>query len=190
MSVLRKPTEAEASARFSANAETSVTMSEFDTRAFRSALGSYTTGVTVITTRNSSGVAVGLTINSFAAVSLDPPLVLWSLSLNSSSLPAFKECKHYAINVLAQDQQALSQRFAATQTDKFAGLDFVLGATGAPLLSGCCAWFEFRNEVRHDGGDHLIFVGRVEGFARSDQPPLVFQGGQYRQLGSSLNDRR
>jgi len=165
-------------------------MSEFDARALRKALGSYTTGVTVITTRTSDGVTAGLTINSFASVSLDPPLVLWSLSLHSPSLPAFQNCSHYAINVLAQDQQALSQRFAATRTDKFAGLDFTLGAVGAPLLPGCCAWFECRNEAHHAGGDHLIFVGQVEGYARSDQPPLVFQGGQYHQLGPSLKSQR
>jgi len=162
-------------------------MNRFDSRAFRNALGSYTTGVAVITTGTQDGSAAGLTINSFASVSLDPPLVLWSLSLYSLSLPAFQNCSHYAINVLAQDQQALSQRFAVTQPDKFAGLDFTLGTAGVPLLPGCCAWFECRNETHHAGGDHLIFVGQVESFARSDRPPLVFQGGQYRQLGPSLN---
>ncbi|HUW38061.1 MAG TPA: flavin reductase family protein [Rhodocyclaceae bacterium] len=165
-------------------------MSEFDTRAFRNALGSYPTGVTVITARAQDGSTAGLTINSFASVSLDPPLVLWSLSLHSPSLPAFQNCSHYAINVLAQDQQVLSQRFAATQADKFAGLDFTVGAGGALLLPGCCAWFECRNETHHAGGDHLIFVGQVEGFAISNRPPLVFQGGQYRQLGPLLNGQR
>ncbi|OIQ99043.1 FMN reductase (NADH) NtaB [mine drainage metagenome] len=165
-------------------------MNRFDPRAFRNALGSYTTGVAVITTRTQDGSAAGLTINSFASVSLDPPLVLWSLSLYSLSLPAFQNCSHYAINVLAQDQQALSQRFAAPQADKFVGLDFTVGAGGALLLPGCCAWFECRNETHHAGGDHLIFVGQVESFARFDRPPLVFQGGQYRQLDPSLNGQR
>jgi flavin reductase (DIM6/NTAB) family NADH-FMN oxidoreductase RutF len=154
-------------------------MRDFDTRAFRNALGSYATGVTVITARGRDGSPIGLTINSFASVSLDPPLVLWSLSLYSPSLPVFQNCSHYAINVLAQGQQALSTRFAATRTDKFEGVDFTPGAGGAPLLPGCCAWFECRNEAHHAGGDHLIFVGQVEGYAHFDEPPLVFQGGSY-----------
>lgn len=168
----------------------SVTMSEFDTRAFRNALGSYATGVAVITALGRDGSPAGLTINSFASVSLDPPLVLWSLSLYSPSLPIFQNCSHYAINVLAQGQQALSTRFAATQTDKFEGVAFTPGAGGAPLLPGCCAWFECRNEAHHAGGDHLIFVGQVESFARFDQPPLVFQGGGYHALSRSLTGQR
>ena len=160
--------------------------SKFNTRGFRTALGSFATGVAVITARDREGSPTGITINSFASVSLDPPLVLWSLSLHSPSLPVFRNCSHYAINVLAQDQQALSKRFAATRTDKFAGVDFTLGAGDLPLLPGCCAWFECRNEAHHAGGDHLIFVGKVESFARSDQPPLVFQGGEYHALDRSL----
>lgn len=162
-------------------------MRNFDTRAFRDALGSYATGVAVITARGRDGSLAGVTINSFASVSLDPPLVLWSLSLNSPSLPLFRNCSHYAINVLAQDQQALSKRFAATRADRFVGVDFAPGAGDAPLLSGCCAWFECRNVAHHSGGDHLIFVGQVDGFARFDRPPLVFQGGEYHPLGRSLH---
>lgn len=156
---------------------------EFDTHAFRAALGTFATGVTIITTRSDSGEYAGLTANSFNSVSLDPPLVLWSLSLYSPSLPLFQNCSHYAINILAQDQMELSRRFAMSNIDKFAGLDFVLGAGGAPLLPGCCAWFECRNEVRHAGGDHIIFVGLVETFLRHEGiAPLVYQGGGYRGL--------
>jgi flavin reductase (DIM6/NTAB) family NADH-FMN oxidoreductase RutF len=153
-----------------------------DTRAFRSALGMFATGVTVITTRSERGEYAGFTANSFNSVSLDPPLVLWSLSLYSPNLPLFQNCSHYAINVLAADQVELSQRFAAPAIDRFAGVEFSPGLGGAPLLPGCCAWFECRNEARHAGGDHIIFVGLVEKFSHQDKAPLVFQGGRYRGL--------
>ncbi len=160
---------------------------KFSTRAFRNALGSYATGVAVITARGPDSSLAGVTINSFASVSLDPPLVLWSLALNSPSLLLLRNCSHYAINVLAQDQQELSQRFAATRTDKFAGLAFTPGAGDAPLLPGCCAWLECRHEAQHPGGDHLILVGRVDSFVRFDRPPLLFLGGEYHALGRSLS---
>ncbi len=157
-------------------------------RAFRKALGSYATGVTVITARDPDGSLAGVTINSFASVSLDPPLVLWSLALDSPSLPLLRNCDHYAINVLAQDQRELSQRFAATRTDKFAGLAFTAGAGDAPLLPGCCAWLECRHEAQYPGGDHLILVARVDDFVHFDRPPLLFRGGEYHTLGHSLRE--
>lgn len=159
---------------------------DFDTRAFRSALGSFATGVTVITARGANNELAGLTVNSFASVSLTPPLVLWSLSLYSPVLAVFQHCSHYAINVLAADQADLSDHFAKSTNDrsgeKFSGLEFDTGRGGAPLLPGCCARFECRNETRHAGGDHLIFVGLVEKFVREDRAPLLFQGGRYRRL--------
>jgi 3-hydroxy-9,10-secoandrosta-1,3,5(10)-triene-9,17-dione monooxygenase reductase component len=154
----------------------------FDARAFRSALGMFATGVAVITARTEGAQHAGLTVNSFSSVSLDPPLVLWSLSLYSASLPLFQHCSHYAINILSANQIDLSQRFATSDNEKFAGLDFSPGVGGAPLLPGCCAWFECRNEARHAGGDHIIFVGLVERFRREDREPLVFQGGRYRKV--------
>jgi flavin reductase (DIM6/NTAB) family NADH-FMN oxidoreductase RutF len=154
-----------------------------DSRELRRSLGKFATGVTVITTRAEDGRPVGFTANSFSAVSLDPPLVLWNLSLTSPSLAHFERCSHYAVNVLAHDQMALSQRFASAIHDKFDGLAFEDGAGGAPLIPGCCAWFECANEVRHSGGDHLIFVGRVERFARAERPPLLYHGGHYCVLG-------
>ena len=161
-------------------------MTAFDSREFRSALGSFATGIAVITTRGAKGELAGLTVNSFASVSLDPPLVLWSLSLYSPSLAAFQNCSHYAINILSAEQEDLSKRFSrpseAMPGGKFAGLDFELGGGGVPLLRDCCAWFECRNETRHAGGDHLIFVGLVEQYRREDRPPLLFHGGQYRTL--------
>lgn len=160
----------------------------FDAKAFRNALGCFATGITVITARGAHGEPVGLTINSFASVSLDPPLILWSLSLYSPSLAIFQNCSHYAINVLAAHQTDLSRRFSRpggeTSEGKFAGLEFEQGCGGASLLPECCAWFECRNETRHAGGDHLIFIGQVEKFRRTDRPPLLFHGGQYRTLGA------
>ena len=153
-----------------------------DHRALRAAFGAFATGVTVVTALDPDGRAIGLTVNSFNTVSLDPPLVLWSLSLASPKLEAFRAASHFAVNVLAADQQALSERFARRNSDKFAGIEWREGLGGAPLLAGCCAVLECRNEVQHAGGDHLVFIGRVEGCSRQDKAPLVFHGGRYRQL--------
>ena len=153
-----------------------------DSRSLRDALGEFATGVAVVTARAADGQPVGVTINSFASVSLEPPLVLWSLSLQSPSLPVFEACSHYAVNILAADQIELSQRFSQSQNDRFAGIDTTGGAGGTPLLPGCCAWFECRNEVRYPGGDHIILLGYVEDFQRAEKPPLIFHGGQYRKL--------
>lgn len=153
-----------------------------DLRLLRDALGEFATGVTVITARTASGQAVGVTINSFASVSLEPPLVLWSLGLTSPTLAAFESCRHYAVNVLAADQEEFSQRFSQSLDDRFAGIEMKVGAGGTPILPGCCAWFECRNEMRYSGGDHLIFVGYVESFRREERAPLIFHGGRYRAL--------
>jgi flavin reductase (DIM6/NTAB) family NADH-FMN oxidoreductase RutF len=153
-----------------------------DLRRLRDALGEFATGVTVVTARAADGQPVGVTINSFASVSLEPPLVLWSLGVESPSLEVFEACSHYAINVLAADQTEFSQRFSQSQSDKFAGIDLKVGAGGAPILPGCCARFECRNEARYPGGDHVILVGYVESFHREEKPPLIFHGGRYRTL--------
>ncbi len=152
-----------------------------DPKAFRAALGQFATGVCIITARGPDGQPVGLTANSFNSVSLDPPLILWSLSLYSANLPAFQQATHYAVNILAADQVALSNQFASSREDKFDGVEFVPGLGGSLLLPGCCAQFECRNETRHAGGDHIIFIGLVERFARFEgRAPLVYQGGGYR----------
>lgn len=153
-----------------------------DTRDFRRALGCFATGVAVITTRDGGGRPAGLTINSFTSVSLDPPLVLWSLSRHAASLPAFHDSEFFAVNVLAADQLDLSRRFARPSSDKFAGLGFVDGLGGVPLLDGTAACFECRTRHRYDGGDHVIFLGRVERYAHSDREPLVFGRGRYGRL--------
>lgn len=152
-------------------------------RAFRDTLGMFPTGVTVITARAPSGEPIGLTVSSFNSVSLTPPLVVWSLSGHLPSVPIFENAGVYAINVLAEDQHELSQRFASRRDDKFAGLDFTEGVDGVPLLPGCSAWFQCRQHARHPGGDHVIFIGEVLRFERDTaKRPLVFQGGAYRRL--------
>jgi flavin reductase (DIM6/NTAB) family NADH-FMN oxidoreductase RutF len=152
---------------------------QFDAVEFRRALGSFATGVTIITTRTADGVPMGLTVNSFNSVSLNPPLVLWSLANTSMSLPAFRAAEHWAVHVLATDQEELSARFAKRGEDKFAGLATETGVAGVPLLTGCTARFQCRTAFQYDGGDHVIFLGEVQRFDRSEVPPLVFHGGRY-----------
>lgn len=152
---------------------------ESHTRRFRDALGAFATGVTIVTTRDREGRDVGLTANSFNSVSLDPPMVLWSLAKNARSLPAFVEATHFAVHVLAADQEELSLRFAARGADKFSDLELDRGPERIPLLRGCSARFQCSTAFRYEGGDHMIFVGAVEAFDHTDRPPLVFHGGRY-----------
>ena len=151
----------------------------FDATEFRKALGAFATGVTIITTRTADGKPLGLTANSFNSVSLNPPLVLWSLANSSMSLETFKTAPHWAVHVLASDQEALSGRFAKRGEDKFAGLDFDTGVGDIPLLRGCTARFQCKTAFQYEGGDHVIFVGEVISFDRADSSPLVFHGGRY-----------
>jgi 3-hydroxy-9,10-secoandrosta-1,3,5(10)-triene-9,17-dione monooxygenase reductase component len=150
-----------------------------EARRFRSALGAFATGVTIVTTRDPAGRDVGLTANSFNSVSLEPPMVLWSLAKSARSLPSFLAANQFAVHVLAADQEELSLRFAARASDKFAGLDLERGPGQLPMLRGCSARFLCRTAFRHEGGDHVIFVGEVEAFDHSDRPPLLFHGGRY-----------
>lgn len=145
---------------------------------FRRTLGEFATGVTVITT-SVDGVLYGVTSNSFASVSLNPPLVLWSIRRESKSFTAFEACTHFAVNVLADDQIALSQRFARSGPDKFRDLPFREGAGGAPLLEGLAASFECVRSRTYEGGDHLILLGEVSAFSRHDRQPLLFAKGRY-----------
>jgi len=152
----------------------------FSTREFRAALGMFATGVTIVTARTAEGQVIGLTANSFNSVSLEPPLVLWSLAQAAASLPAFRAGSHYAINVLAADQKALAERFAMKGADRWAGVGFTEGACGAPLLDGAAAAFECFNRSRYDEGDHVIFVGEVERCTwRPGASPLLFHGGRF-----------
>ena len=156
--------------------------SGIDTARLRNALGSFATGVTVVTTRDADGVDRGVTANSFTSVSLDPPLVLWSLGKRSSSLEAFMRAEHFAVNVLAEGQEPLSDRFSSRSADRFAGLEVARGRQGLALLHGCASQFECRVHRRHEGGDHWIFVGEVEAFRNFERLPLLFHGGRYRAL--------
>ncbi len=152
---------------------------DFDPRDFRNALGQFATGVTVVTTRNSAGEPIGLTANSFSSVSLSPPLVLWSLSLRSPNLPNFLQATHFAINVLARDQIALSQRFSKPMPNKFEGIACTDSASGIPLLTGTSAHFECRTEARHYSGDHVIFIGHVLHYSHADREALGYYRGRY-----------
>ena len=151
----------------------------FNTRELRNALGAFGTGVTIITTRDREGRPHGMTVNSFSSVSLNPPLILWSASLYANSLPAFQESSHFVVNILAHDQIELSNKFAKQSDDKFVDVDHLTVDWGAPVLIGSAAHFECRNEFRHYGGDHIIFIGHVERFAYTDKPTLLFCRGKY-----------
>ena len=156
-----------------------------DCRDFRNALGNFPTGVTVVTALTADGQPIGVTIGSFSSLSLAPPLILWSLSLNSGNVETFRQAAHFSVNVLAADQQELSERFAAQNGDRFAQLPVRRGLGGVPLIEGCCAWFECSNETDYPGGDHVIFVGRVVRFSQgASASPLIFHKARYRQLGA------
>jgi len=152
----------------------------FSQAEFRSALGMFATGVTIVTARTADGTLVGLTANSFNSVSLSPPLVLWSLSRSAGSMAAFSTGSHYAINILSADQQDLAQQFAARDGDRFAGVRFTEGVGGAPLLADTVATFECFNRSRYEEGDHVIFVGEVERCTyQAGASPLLFHGGKF-----------
>jgi flavin reductase (DIM6/NTAB) family NADH-FMN oxidoreductase RutF len=147
--------------------------------AFRRCLGQFATGVTVVTA-NIRGELVGLTVNSFASVSLSPPLILWSINVSSSSYAKFSVADSFIINVLADDQIALSRHFGRSGGDKFSGVAWSEGLNGAPILDGVAAFFECSRESEHRGGDHLILVGRVQRAVQFDRSTLLFAQGRYR----------
>jgi flavin reductase (DIM6/NTAB) family NADH-FMN oxidoreductase RutF len=160
----------------------------FDALEFRKALGTFPTGVAVVTTRAANGAFVGLTINSFSSLSLEPPLVLWSLQLASPSLGAFDRARHFAVNILAEGQVELSRRFASQVPNKFSDLEVHAGIEGVPLIAGCAARLECRAAARHNGGDHVLFIGQVERFEYDARKrPLVFYAGRYHAAGSDLS---
>jgi len=162
---------------------------EFDTRSFRDALGLFVTGVTVITARNEDGVPFGVTANSFNSVSMDPPLILWSLSRSSRNLKAFQSARHFCVHILREDQSALSRRFAMSDVDKFEGMEFEPGEGGVPILPGSAARLECRTYAQHDGGDHVIFLGEVIRIAADhDARPLLFHGGRYAVLSDTVEN--
>ena len=159
-----------------------------DLRQFRNALGHFATGVTIVTARDPKGAPVGVTANSYNSVSLDPPLVLWSLAKSSRSIDAFQQAGMFAIHILTQEQQDLATRFASRGEDKFAGLNLGLGYGDSPLLPDCAAHFECKMTYQYEGGDHVIFVGEVMNFETSDKAPLLFHQGRFTRVHQVLDN--
>lgn len=162
--------------------------SKFDPREYRNALGTYITGVTIITTRTQEGNPTGLTVNSFNSVSLEPPMVLWSLSKESSNLSAFEQSEYWAVHILSVDQEELSNLFAKKGINKFEGINWEEGIGGIPMLNNCSSILQCKTAFKYEGGDHIIFVGKVINFIRTDAIPLVFHAGKYAVATRKLDD--
>lgn len=145
--------------------------------AFREALGAFGTGVTVITTDTEQGPRA-ITVNSFASVSLDPPLVLWCLAKDSNRFGAFSDCQHYSIHIMAQEQQDQALRFARDGAD-FSHAEWAADTLGRPRLANCLARFDCRLHARHEAGDHLILIGHVETVMHRPGQGLIFKRGQF-----------
>lgn len=159
------------------------TEAPLDPQMLRGVLGTYPTGVAIVTTRTSGARPVGLTINSFASLSLAPPLVLWSLSSRSPNLAAFRDCEYFAINVLTTEQEQLARSFAsAAVADKFAGTPIAESAEGLPLIEGALSTLVCSNAQQIEGGDHLLLLGRVLRAASAPGAPLVFHTGKFARL--------
>ncbi|AJP72536.1 flavin reductase family protein [Sphingomonas hengshuiensis] len=159
-------------------------MSVIEPAELRKALGRFATGVTVITTVDAEGRKYGVTANSYNSVSLDPPLILWSLARTAGSMRAFAACETFAVHILGAHQEDLAKRFAVRGDDKFAGIVTREGLGGAPLFDDCLAHLECRVENRFEGGDHVIFLGRVISFEACDHDPLLFHLGRFARVGA------
>jgi flavin reductase (DIM6/NTAB) family NADH-FMN oxidoreductase RutF len=151
-------------------------------RDLRTVLGSFTTGVVVVTTNGPDGQPAGLTVNSFNTVSLDPPLILWSLSLKAPSLPAFRSHEYFAINILSEDQEHVGRQFATPSSNKFNDIEVTTGITGVPIIANT-THFECRTYARYPGGDHEIYLGEIVAFQDRVHSPLVYYRGSFRKLG-------
>ncbi len=162
-------------------------MTDMDTeqRVLRDALGQFATGVTVVTTLTGAGDRVGVTVNSFASLSLDPPLVLWNLARHSAKYQAFDDTDYFAVNVLAADQESLALKFARPGGEPFANVKTTAGAGNVPLLPGCIAYFECRVTHRYPGGDHDMLIGEVLSFRSVAGEPLLFYCGQFGRFSPS-----
>ena len=156
-------------------------MSEFDQKEFRNACGMFATGITIVTTTDSAGNPVGMTANSFASVSLDPPLVLWSVGNHANSFDIFSNTDHYAVHILHKGQQDLSNLFASRGEDKFSDLNWTVGEVGSPILPDYAVCFQCKMEHVFPGGDHNILVGRVIAFKNNNSSDalLFFKGGYH-----------
>jgi len=155
------------------------TLSKIDPLELRQALGNFGTGVTIASTRAADGCPVGVTVNSFNSVSLDPPIVLWSLNKTSPSLAAFEQAGRFVIQVLAIDQIDLSRRFASRTPEKFDGVHHRCGLGGLPVIEGCTAAFECLTLEQRTVGDHILFLGHIEAFDQRHGASLLYCQGRY-----------
>lgn len=155
------------------------TRGDIDLSEYRRTLGTFATGITIVTTRDSEDRPVGITVNSFNSVSLDPPLILWSLAKAARSFPVFDDNPLWAVHILSAHQEQLSRSFATCGAQKFAGVDLQTGLENLPLLRDCCARLQCKTVFKCEAGDHLILIGEVLAFDRCNLPPLVFQAGRY-----------
>lgn len=153
-----------------------------DWQDYRKALGCFATGIAVVTACGPEARHTGLTVNSFSSVSLDPPLVLWSLQNSSPSLHTFRSCAHFGVSILGEEQKEISSRFASKIENKFEDVEVLLGESGVPLIFGAIAHFECKNEIQYPGGDHVIFLGRIIRYQWSSGHPLLFYRGNYGKL--------
>ena len=151
----------------------------FDPRELRNAFGTFGTGVTVVTSRNAEGRLVGVTANSFSSVSLEPPIVLWSLVKKSPSLEVFQSSGRFVINILSLDQVNLSKQFSSSIPDKFQNVEYQEGIEGLPVLTGCAGTIECRVIQSMEVGDHILFLGEVENFAYEKKETLLYCNGNY-----------
>lgn len=150
-----------------------------DFRKFRNALGNFATGVTIVTAKDIDSGYVGTTASSFNSVSLEPPMILWSIDKRARSLPAYQQAEHFVVNILAADQLSLSNHFAAQKEDKFKNVDYQLNPEGVPFIDNCAARFECKTASIYEGGDHLIIVGEVLRFDDTGRDALLFHRGSY-----------
>jgi len=149
---------------------------------FRAALGRFASGVTIVTTRDKTGRFHGITVSAFCSVSLEPPLILVCIDKDTGSHRALEETDSFVVNILREDQQYLSDRFASFLPDKFDGVEYYLGIDDLPVLENVPANLECRLRYSHAGGDHTIFVGEIERATLSDGKPLVYFYGNYRKI--------
>jgi flavin reductase (DIM6/NTAB) family NADH-FMN oxidoreductase RutF/DNA-binding MarR family transcriptional regulator len=158
-------------------------MDKMQTSSYRQALGTFATGVTVVTAASSNGELAGVTANSFTSVSLNPPLILWCLDSKSDSLTTFQSAEYFAVNILASDQKSLSSHFAKRQEDKFKTVNYQSGRGRAPILQDCTTYLQCKNNEQYEIGDHWVFVGEVMEFETQTKEALLFHLGSY---GTSL----
>jgi flavin reductase (DIM6/NTAB) family NADH-FMN oxidoreductase RutF len=159
---------------------------ELDVAEFRKALGAFVTGVTVVTTRSREGTPRGVTANSFTSVSLHPPLILVCLARSAKSHQVFTETEEFAVSILSKEQREISSRFASSNPDKFADVDWHTSVTGSPIIRHSSAWMDCVKHDMVDAGDHTILIGRVRDFGHCPSMPLGYYRGQYISVDTSL----